>query len=112
MKAEIRSAAFVVVLTILGGCGRVEDNSSQRVTSVYVDRETLQAMELARTEEAPAVNPQTGRRTLMPGLYCPQCKAWRPSPPLEVLQRDPQAHRCPKCQSPLTTDGPSLPADL
>ena len=112
MKALLRIVLASVVVGTMCGCGGGEGESSGHVATVYVDRETLQTVELTETAEAPAVNPATGRRTLMPGLYCPQCKTWHPSPPLEVLQRDPAARQCPKCKGPLTTDGPHPTADL
>jgi hypothetical protein len=107
MSTGLRIVALVAVLATFGGCGRHGTDSARSAPIVYVDRETQQPVVLTGAVDAPAVNPQTGRRTLMPGLYCPQCQAWHPTPPLEVLQRDPAARRCPECRSPLTSDGPS-----
>lgn len=106
MSTGPRTVALVAVLTTFGGCGRHETDPSGSAPIVYVDRETQQVVVLAGAVETPAVNPQTGRRTLTPGLYCPQCQAWHPTPPQDVLQRNPAARRCAQCQSPLTADGP------
>jgi hypothetical protein len=97
----VMSSALMTACSCGGG-----DEAVKSAPVVYVDRETRRPVVLSGTVETPAVNPETGRRTLMPGLYCPQCQAWHPTPPLEVLQRDPAARRCARCQSPLTANGP------
>ena len=106
MKARLRIVLASAVLAAWCGCGQDGSDSVESAPVVYVDRETQQPVVLEGVVDAPAVNPATGRRTLTPGLYCPQCQAWHPTPPLDVLQRNPAARRCPKCQSPLTADGP------
>lgn len=73
---------------------------------VYVDLKTKQPVVQLACEEVPARHPETGKRTLMPGLYCPTCGRWHPAPPFETLQRTPGAALCPTDRTPLTTDGP------
>jgi hypothetical protein len=99
----------MIGVVALCGCDREGTDSPVVAEVVYVDQETRQPVVMSGATDAPAVNPATGRRTLMPGLYCPQCKAWHATPPLESLQRNPAARRCPKCQSALTADGPAPP---
>lgn len=74
--------------------------------TVFVDTVTGKAFPGQPTEELPAIHPQTGKRTLMPGLYCAKCQAWYPSPPLEVRQREPKSLRCPKTGELMTPHGP------
>jgi predicted Zn-ribbon and HTH transcriptional regulator len=107
MKLRFRVAMAPIGVLALYGCGGEGTDSSTVKEVVYVDQESRQMVVMPHVEDAPAVNPATGRRTLMPGLYCPQCQDWHPTPPLEALQRNPAARRCPKCQSALTADGPA-----
>ena len=81
----------------------VRDSELQEI--VYVCRETGEMFPL-RAKASPEKHPRTGRFTLMPGLYCAKCRAWRASPALEVLQQNPSARLCPKDKSPMTIDGP------
>ena len=78
--------------------------------SVYVDTRTGQVVRAEHSVTLPAVNPGTGQRTLMPGLYCAECRKWYPAPPLEVRQRTPNAGQCPRHGTALTADGP-LPGE-
>lgn len=112
MNAGMQIVVALPVLAATCGCGRERDESVDSAPVVYVDRETQQPVVLEGVVDAPAVNPATGRRTLTPGLYCPQCRTWHATPPLEVLQRNPAARRCPKCQSALNADGPHPTSDL
>ncbi len=54
----------------------------------------------------PAVNPKTGRRTLVQGLYCSQCQSWYPAPPAEMANQSPRGPTCPKDGSSLTVEEP------
>lgn len=54
----------------------------------------------------PAMNPKTGRRTLMQGLYCSQCRKWYPAPPPEMAERSPRGPACPHDGSTLTVEEP------
>jgi hypothetical protein len=115
MNSDIRRAAWLLWLGSLqlvaaGGCGTESAADAVVKQQVYVDRETGTAVAAEAGLATPAVNPATARRTLMPALYCGQCQAWRAAPPLEELQRNPQARRCLKCKGPLSAEGPR-PAD-
>lgn len=98
---------MMVAVLLAAGCG-VESAAEQAAQAqrVYWDSETKQPVAAELSAESPAVNPATGRRTLMPALYCPKCKDWRAAPPLAELQRNPQARQCAKCKGPLVADGP------
>lgn len=106
-RTRATSLAGVLAAACLAGCGRsANDDSSPLGLMVYVDLETKAPVVQLGTEEVPAVHPETGRRTLMPGLYCPKCERWHPTPPFDTLQRTPGAGRCPEHDLPLTSDGP------
>ena len=97
---------FVVICLFVFGCNLSENAATASTRQmVYLCTETSQTV-VASQQQTPAVNPATGRRTLMPALYCRKCKTWYPAPPLELLQRTPRAAVCPKTGAPLTTDGP------
>src|SRR5687768_11317754 len=96
----------VLLLSSPGCSDRSETEPVAAKQVVYVDLETQQPVVAEASNEAPAVHPETGRRTLMPGLYCAQCERWYPSPPVEELQRNPDARKCRTCGSPLSADGP------
>lgn len=51
-------------------------------------------------QTTPAVNPASGRRTLMIAFYCRECKTWLPGPPLRP-DRPPVWPRCPVHDIPL-----------
>ena len=57
-------------------------------------------------DEAPRVNPETGRPTLVQALYCAKCQGWRPRPPAAVRERMPGGPVCPKTRSPLFETAP------
>lgn len=99
--------ASLVLAAVLPGCQkspRTGDPVGGLI--VYVDVETREPVINLLTSEVPTINPQTGKRTLMPGLYCPTCQRWHPAPAFDTLQRTPGAGRCPTDGTPLTSDGP------
>jgi hypothetical protein len=55
----------------------------------YICLETHAVME-GPVQELPALNPDTGRRTLVPAVYSNRTKAWVPAPPEEVLRKNRQ----------------------
>ncbi len=77
---------------------------------VCVDTVTGQPCVIAATSEFPAVQPLTGKRTLMPALYCPACKKWHAVPPPDQISRTPGAGQCRRTGVPLIAEGP-LPAE-
>ena len=105
-KSAIR-VLLPMIAVLIAGCGKQPADSSKSATRVYVDVETKSPVVAPRTSDLPAVNPKTGRRTLMPGLFCARCRRWHPAPPLEEMQRNPAARKCPKCGRALSSDGPA-----
>jgi hypothetical protein len=103
-----RCLLAVAVLGIsLVGCGGSDDvATSEASRAVYVDTKTMKAVVCDVVEDPPAVNPMTGNRTLMPALYCPSCLRWHPLPPLDQINRMPNATKCSKTGATLTADGP------
>ncbi len=95
--------AFGCLLAL--GCGSAPPPDPHANRMVYYDRETKSAVVYHISREMPVPHPQTGKPTLVPASYCPQCQKWFPSPPVEVRQRNPQAAICPKGHT-LTPDGP------
>lgn len=73
---------------------------------VYIDTATEQPFVANISREFPALHPDSGERTLIPALYCPTCQKWYPAPPVEVLQRNPAAAKCPKSGDFMTANGP------
>lgn len=106
----MRTACLIcLTLSIATGCGRASVPPSVNALDgqmVYVDTVSRRTFLGQPTEELPAVHPESGQRTLMPGLYCAKCRAWYPAPPLEVRQRQPSSLRCPKSGDLMTPDGP------
>lgn len=104
------NVTLLLLAAAMGGCGGNSAATSEApAQQVYFDSATKQPIAAKASMDTPAVHPTTGRRTLMPALYCTQCKTWRAAPPLQELQRNPEARKCPKCKGALTADGP-LPA--
>ena len=72
--------------------------------AVYICRETGDLF-VGRGETAPQIHPESGRATLWPALYCPQCEAWTASPPTERLSGHAELLDCPKCRTTRSFDG-------
>lgn len=100
------AVASVVACATLSGCGKAGPADPAEATMVYVDTRSLETFQLPASSQVPASNPSTGKRTLMPGLFCSQCDKWYPAPPLDVLQRSPKARQCPKCHSEMSSRKP------
>ncbi|HID23540.1 MAG TPA: hypothetical protein EYP14_14245 [Planctomycetaceae bacterium] len=64
------------------GCGGAgsEKGASDQPKVTYYCLETHKTVELEPQEELPAVNPATGRRTLVPAYRDPKTNKWRPIP--------------------------------
>lgn len=88
-----------------GRAGPQDANDPARQKIVYVCTETGRTLQGPATA-VPAVNAETGRRTMMPGLYCEQCRKWHATAPFEVTQRDPASRLCPRHRTPMRTEGP------
>ena len=72
--------------------------------TVYICRKTGDLF-VSREPLTTQNHPETGLATLSPGVYCPQCGEWKPSPPPDRLYGRPEMLHCPKCRSPRTFDG-------
>ena len=106
-RSNLFAFCGVLICSRFAGCSdapKAPDETASRM--VYVDLKTRSPLVQPSTDEVPAVHPETGQRTLMPGLYCSSCERWHPAPAFETLQRTPGAARCPKTGTPLTLDGP------
>ncbi len=99
---------IVLVVSAAIGCGGAPPPPADPLDGqmVFVDTLTRKTFLRQPTDELPAVHPESGKRTLMPGLYCAKCQAWYPSPPLDVRQREPKSLRCPKTGELMTPHGP------
>ena len=64
--------------------------------------------EISRSEwlPTPAVDPKTGKSTLVQGMYCNKCQKWYPAPPREAAERTPGGPVCYRDQTRLSLDGP------
>lgn len=103
-----KSFRMVLLAASMVGCRPHSQSTiaSPQGAIVYVDLETGQPVVQLATTEVPTVHPDTGGRTLMPGLYCSACRRWHPAPPFDRLQRSPGAAQCAVHGIPLTIDGP------
>lgn len=99
---------LVAVTAVFAGCGKPEPpGPNGRVGKmVYVDTATREAIVMPVADAFPAPHPRTGKRTMMPAMYCPKCSRWHPVPPPDQINRTPKATTCPKTGKPLTMDGP------
>lgn len=108
-RAHIVALVGCFFLTNNGCSKAVPPTPAAEAKFVVIDAKSGALFRVEQLPAAPLVHPQTGQPTLMPALYCPKCRAWHEVPPLDVLQRNPQAGRCVKTRAPLETTGP-LPA--
>ncbi len=72
---------------------------------VFVCRESGEVF-TGTPRPTPAVHPQTGQATLMPGLYDPVKQVWVTGPPLEVQQRAASKPNAAPGKSRLLREGP------
>ncbi|MEX0718770.1 MAG: hypothetical protein WD066_19405 [Planctomycetaceae bacterium] len=83
----------------ISGCGGGAEDAA---IVTFVCTET-RAVIRAAAQPTPAVHPETGRRTLVRGMYCAKCDAWFPVP---TDARHPEAIRCRKHGEPMSLTGP------
>lgn len=108
---EMKRFTIFTILGVVAGAAvsvpllRAERETHEAADIVYVCRETGDVMK-APAGPTPALNPKTGKRTLVRGLYCSKCGEWKPSPPSSAFQSNPRHLRCAKDGTPLATDGP------
>lgn len=105
-RRVLAAAALGFVVLALGGWWHHARGRDSQVTPVvYVCTETKEAF-LAPPQGAPAVNPKTGRRTLVRGLYCSGCGRWFPAPPARHQTGNPKPVFCRIHKVPMIYDGP------
>ncbi len=97
--------AMLLIPTFLGCSNQDAAADDQQTKVAYYCKETKKII-VTTKQETPAINPETGRRTLFPTMYCEQCKAWRPIPSVEQAQKNEGARQCPKCKKMMVVDGP------
>ena len=100
--------SFVVTAGLLScavSCGDASGDEPAAADVVYLCRETQEIM-TASPQPTPAVNPKTGRATLVRGLYCERCKRWRAVPPPDVHPGNPLSWPCPVHRQAMSPEGP------
>jgi hypothetical protein len=76
----------------------------------YICLETREVIE-GPVQDVPAINPSTGRRTLVPAIYSNRTKEWVPAPSEEVLRKNRQMLSQEDGSSPLAFAAPEDPKD-
>ncbi len=87
------------------GVRLLQSQNDERQEVIYVCSETGAAFSL-RSKVSPEKNPETGRLTLLPGLYCETCHAWKSCPSWQILQHNPSARICSMHKTLMTFNGP------
>jgi hypothetical protein len=72
--------------------------------AVYICRESKEVF-FGTISPQDVVHPVTGRATLSPAIYCPQCETWQPAPPTERRYNQAEGLLCPKCRTPRSFAG-------
>ncbi|MCP4175843.1 MAG: hypothetical protein GY758_34290 [Fuerstiella sp.] len=105
----MRHSCLLTVILIIHactGCGSADTAAERDGLMVFVDTATSTPIVTPVPDSVPSLNPATGKRTLMPGLYCPVCEQWYPVPAPEQINRQPGAALCPITKTPLMAAGP------
>jgi hypothetical protein len=101
-----------VCAMLVPGCANdsppVLDGGARPAEITYLCRETGETLKAPR-QQTPAVNPQTGRKTLVQALYCTSCQAWHAAPPPAMAERLPLGPVCPVHRTPLMEFRPEEP---
>lgn len=107
---------IVVLLVVAGGTAWalmrqrdkpvLEGGPAPAAEITFICRET-RALSRGPRQATPAVNPKTGRSTLVQALYCANCKKWYPEPPAALKERMSAGPVCPKTGGPLVEIGPA-----
>ena len=101
--AAVVFAGLACYPVLFGGSTTVPDELLQEI--VYVDKDSGNVF-LLRARSSPELNPETGEPTLVPGMYCEKCNAWKPVGPIEMLQTSRVPRVCPTHNTPLLLEGP------
>lgn len=80
--------------------------SGPAVPIVYVCTETNETFS-DQLQSVPAVNPKTGHRTLVRGVYCAECNRWYASQPSNHRSGNPRTQNCRVHHLPMTYAGPT-----
>ncbi|MES2792513.1 MAG: hypothetical protein V4719_23065 [Planctomycetota bacterium] len=110
---------LLLVLLVVGACGltgwTVYQQTKTTPLEATVGEESDEIVlyntatgDVSRSEwvATPAVDPKSGKRILVPGMYCSKCQKWFPAPPPEMVERSPGGPVCPRDKTRLTVDGP------
>ncbi|MCA9055801.1 MAG: hypothetical protein KDA75_18320 [Planctomycetaceae bacterium] len=104
-----RKFALLLLLSMTlsaSACSRQPSASPAERSIVCVDIHTGQVFAVDATESVPTVNPESGEKSLMPGLYCERCQTWHVAPSVEQLHRQHGVAYCAKTGGVLKLDGP------
>jgi hypothetical protein len=104
-------AAGLLVAATAGCSHRSQASATTPVPVVYVCTETKEII-TAPLQKVPAVNPKTGRSTLVRGVYCAECGRWYAAPPDTHRSGNPKPLRCPIHKSIMTFEGPPPTEDM
>ncbi|WP_010585177.1 hypothetical protein [Schlesneria paludicola] len=88
---------------LFSGAQPVREDQLQEI--VYVDTKSGESF-LLRARNSPEAHPGTGEPTLVPGMYCEKCQAWKPVGSMEQLQTGNGTRNCPVHKTPLVREGP------
>lgn len=94
IAVALMAAAVYGLLELVSPPPEVEGGPPPAEEIMYICRETG-VTSFGPRQPTPAVNPQTGKATLIQALYCPDCAKWYPAPPRELSERLPTGPRCP-----------------
>ncbi|WP_437203607.1 hypothetical protein [Planctomicrobium sp. SH664] len=106
MTANSPVRCVLLILLAMAGCQGGTPVDTGEPPLVLVDNKTGEVFVAQQLPAIPAPHPQSGTKTLMPGMYCSRCRVWHVVPPVEVRQHHPEAARCPKSKTPLAMTGP------
>ncbi len=125
-RVTILMKQLFILLAVIGCCGLAGWTVYQQTKSTPVDISVAEddadeitllnpkTGEVTRVEwtPTPAIDPKTGERTLVQGLYCEKCDKWYPAPPREMAERLPGGPVCYYDQTRLTANGPQSSAPV
>lgn len=105
LRTVFRNGFFWIAIFALQvtGCSNEESQSSHSDEVTYVCLETHKIVVLPKTE-TPAVNPETGRRTLVEAKFCADCNKWYPTPQTGGVGGQPARCVCPVHGHPLVAN--------